>query len=76
MYGPEDAVSAGFLDRVVRPSELGAASLQEAGELAALNIAAHAATKLRARASALAAVRSAIETELSAEGLRGSSAPV
>lgn len=76
MHDPNEAASAGFLDRVVEVSELRAASLQEAAELAGLNAAAHAATKLRARGSALAAVRSAIETELSAEGLRGASAPV
>jgi enoyl-CoA hydratase len=75
MYGPRDAVTAGFLDRVVGPGELGAQGLEGAMELAGLNVAAHAATKLRARGSALAAVRSAIETELSAEGLQGASAP-
>jgi enoyl-CoA hydratase len=75
MYSPADAARAGFLDRVVGAGELRAASLQEAAELAELNAAAHTATKLRARAGALAAVRSAIETELTAEGLAGSSAP-
>jgi enoyl-CoA hydratase len=76
MYGPDEAVPAGFLDRIVEADELHAAGLDGAAGLAELNVAAHAATKLRARASALAAVRSAIETELSAEGLSGSSAPV
>lgn len=69
MYSPQEASSAGFLDRVVSPSGLRAASLQGAAELDGLNAAAHAATKLRVRAGALAAVRSAIETELSVEGL-------
>jgi enoyl-CoA hydratase len=76
MYPPDDAVAAGFLDRTVEAGELHAAGLDGAAELAELNVAAHAATKLRARANALAAVRSAIETELSVEGLSGSSAPV
>jgi enoyl-CoA hydratase len=75
MYSPADATSAGFLDRVVGEGELRATSLQEAAQLADLNAAAHTATKLRARAGALAAVRSAIETELTAEGLGGASAP-
>lgn len=75
MYGPEDAVAAGFLDRAVEEDKLHAAGLDGAAELAELNVAAHAATKLRARASAIIAVRSAIESELSAEGLTGSSAP-
>jgi enoyl-CoA hydratase len=76
MYAPDEAVSAGFLDRAVEVGELRAAGLDGAAELAELNVAAHAATKLRARASALTAVRSAIEAELSVEGLSGSSAPV
>jgi enoyl-CoA hydratase len=75
MYGPHDAVTAGFLDRVVEPGGLSGGSLEAAEELAGLNMAAHAATKLRARGNALAAVRSAIETELSAEGLQGANAP-
>ena len=41
-------------------------SLAAAAELAELDPAANAATKLRARAGALKAVRSAIETELTA----------
>jgi enoyl-CoA hydratase len=75
MYRPVDAASAGFLDRVVGASELRAASLEDAAQLAELNADAHIATKLRARAGALAAVRSAIETELTVEGLQGASAP-
>jgi enoyl-CoA hydratase len=64
MYGPHEAVTAGFLDRVVPADELREATLEAAGELAALDPAAHAATKLRARADAIKAVRSAIEAEL------------
>ena len=43
--------------------------------LADLNAAAHTATKLRARSATLAAMRSAIESELTVEGLSGTSAP-
>lgn len=75
MYGPKDAVEVGYLDRVVGADELRAASLAEAARLAALDPAAHAATKLRARADTLAAIRQAIESELTAEGLGGASAP-
>jgi enoyl-CoA hydratase len=71
MYGPAEAVTAGFLDEVVQVSELRAASLDAAAELAELNPAAHAATKLRVRGDALKAIRAAIETELTAEGLGG-----
>src|ERR1700722_2271528 len=75
MYGPDEALAAGFLDRVVDAGELRATSLAAAEELAGLNAAAHTATKLRARKDALAAIRSAIETELTVEGLGGASAP-
>src|SRR5262249_56855905 len=34
MYRPDDAVAAGFLDRVVAPSEVGDAARAPAGELA------------------------------------------
>jgi enoyl-CoA hydratase len=65
MYDPREAVGAGFLDRVVAAEDLPAASREAAEELAGLNPEAHKATKLRARANALKAVRVAIETELS-----------
>jgi enoyl-CoA hydratase len=68
-------VSAGFFDRVVPADELRAASLDAAAELAELNLAAHAATKLRVRGDALKAIRAAIETELTPEGLGGAQAP-
>lgn len=71
MHSPEEAVQAGFLDRVVPASELEEVSLQAAAVLAELNPAAHAATKLRARGAALEAVRAAIESELTLEALSG-----
>ncbi len=64
MHGPHEALMAGFLDRVVPAEELKTASRETAETLAQLDPAAHAATKLRARAGALKALRSAIETEL------------
>lgn len=63
IYRPEDAVGAGFLDRVVPASELEDASRTAAGALAGLDQTAHAATKLRARAGALGAIRAAIEAD-------------
>jgi enoyl-CoA hydratase len=69
MYTPAEAVQAGFLDRVVAADELRAASVQAAEALAELDAKAHTATKLRARAGALEAVRAAIESELTAESL-------
>ena len=75
MYSPDEAVTAGFLDEVVPADELRAASLAAAARMAELNAQAHTATKLRARAGALAAIRSAIESELTVEGLGGVQPP-
>ncbi len=75
MHSPAEAVTAGFFDRIVPAEELRAASLDAAAQLAELNPAAHTATKLRVRADALKAIRKAIETELTAEGLGGAQPP-
>jgi enoyl-CoA hydratase len=66
MYEPAGAVTAGFLDLAVRAGDFDEAVAAGAAELAGLNPEAHAATKLRARARALMALREAIETELPA----------
>jgi enoyl-CoA hydratase len=63
IYTPDEAVAAGFLDRVVPAEDLKSAALSTATRLAALNMEAHAATKLRARAQALTAVRAGIEAD-------------
>lgn len=65
-YTPEDAVAAGFLDRVVPPADVRAAAQSQAGELAKLNMDAHAISKLRARDSALKALHAAIEEDFGA----------
>jgi len=75
MYAPEEAVSAGFLDRVVPATELRAESLQAAVAVSELNATAHKETKLRARGGALRALRAAIETELTPAGLGSAQAP-
>jgi enoyl-CoA hydratase len=63
VFDPESAVAAGFLDRVVPAEDLSEAARGTAAELAKLHPAAHATTKLRARAQALAAIRAAIEID-------------
>ena len=63
IYRPEDAVAAGFLDRVVPAADLQDAAREQAAELAKLSIDVHTATKLRARDHALKAIRAAIETD-------------
>jgi enoyl-CoA hydratase len=63
VYAPVDAADAGFLDRVVAPSDLGDVARTSAVALAGLDLAAHAATKQRARRQALTLVRAAIEAD-------------
>jgi enoyl-CoA hydratase len=63
IYAPAGAVAAGFLDRVVDAAELAQTAMQTAAQLAKLNLAAHAASKLRARAATLTALRAAIEAD-------------
>lgn len=60
VFGPEEGVEAGFLDRVVAPDRVVASALEHAQELQGLDLAAHAATKHRSRAAALDALRAAI----------------
>jgi enoyl-CoA hydratase len=62
-YPPEDAVAAGFLDRVVPAAELDDVARDTALELTKLNMPAHTATKLRTRARALEALHAAIEAD-------------
>src|SRR5262249_9773214 len=63
IFRPEDAVAAGFLDRTVAAAELESAARGVAADLAKLDVDTHTATKLRARAPALKAIRAAIETD-------------
>jgi enoyl-CoA hydratase len=63
VFSPDEAVAAGFLDRLVPPPELSEASLAVAERLAALDGDAHRSTKLRARAGALRDLRAAIERD-------------
>jgi enoyl-CoA hydratase len=67
MYSPTEAVTAGFLDYVVPADDLRQRSLEIAGDLTELDPKAHKATKLRARANALTALRSAIDAELTSD---------
>lgn len=62
-FTPEGAVDAGFLDIVVDPAEVMTTARARAETFAGLNLAAHTATKLRAREHALSAIRSAIEVD-------------
>jgi enoyl-CoA hydratase len=63
LYPPEQACAAGFLDRVVSHGEVLSAAREEAHRLAAINMAAHAATKERVRGAAVARIREGAEAE-------------
>lgn len=63
VFSPEDGVAAGFLDAVVPAADLAAAAQDVATRLTTLDADAHAATKLRARAGTLAALRTAIQQD-------------
>jgi enoyl-CoA hydratase len=63
VFPPQDAVAAGFLDRLVPAAELAQAAAAAAAELAGLDLDAHAATKLRARRLAETALREAIDAD-------------
>jgi enoyl-CoA hydratase len=65
VYSPDDAVTAGILDRVVPAAELADAARATATALTALNMHAHAATKLRTREATLRALRAALESDAS-----------
>jgi enoyl-CoA hydratase len=68
VFSPGDAVTAGFLDRVVPASEVPGAARDTATGLATLNMDAHAASKLRTREHALKAIRAAFETDEATAG--------
>jgi enoyl-CoA hydratase len=63
IFSPDDAVAAGFLDRVVPAPELQDVAASAAGLLAKLDSDAHAASKVRARDNSLNALRAAIEAD-------------
>lgn len=63
VYSPATAVAAGFLDRVVAGSDLAVAARDTAEALGRLDLAAHAATKARARRNLLTGLRLGIESD-------------
>ncbi|HUC24844.1 MAG TPA: crotonase/enoyl-CoA hydratase family protein [Streptosporangiaceae bacterium] len=63
VFAPDDAVAAGFLDRLVPAEQLAAAAAAAAADLTRLDLDAHAATKLRARRLAATALREAIDAD-------------
>jgi enoyl-CoA hydratase len=64
MFGPAEAVTAGFFDRVVAADVLERSAEEAAQKLATLNMAAHAATKARAREAVIKMIRAMIDEDI------------
>ena len=64
MYGPTEAVTAGFLDELVPLEKLGERCRVVAEGLCGIDFEAHRGSKNKIRAECLAALRGAIEAEL------------
>jgi enoyl-CoA hydratase len=67
MVGPVEAVTAGFFDRVVAPEVLERSAEEAALALSTLNMAAHAATKARARGAVIKMIRTMIDEDITAQ---------
>ena len=70
VFAGTDAVAAGWLDELVEPAAVLSRAQQAARDALSLDAAAHAASKLRARAEALDAIRAAIKSEFGRESRR------
>jgi enoyl-CoA hydratase/carnithine racemase len=64
MFGPAEAVVAGFFDRVVPADRLEKAAEEAALALSQLNMAAHVATKARARGAVIKLIRQVIDEDI------------
>jgi enoyl-CoA hydratase len=71
LYNPQQALEAGFLDYIVPGAVLMSVARDKAAVLSKLDRKAHVATKLRARAPAINAMRSAVDADI-ADWSRGS----
>jgi enoyl-CoA hydratase len=63
MFDPQQALHAGFLDTVVAPEDLMPTARAVAEDMKRLNMAAHAATKVKMRAGLLETLAQAIEAD-------------
>jgi enoyl-CoA hydratase len=64
MFGPAEATTAGFFDRLVPMADLDRAAHEAAAALSRIDMAAHAASKDRARGPTLSAIRAAIDSDI------------
>ncbi|MEC9432445.1 MAG: crotonase/enoyl-CoA hydratase family protein [Pseudomonadota bacterium] len=70
MFPPDEALAAGFYDRLVPADALQAEAEAAAADLATIPTAFHHPSKLRARAPAIAAIRAAIDEDLTLEAAK------
>ncbi|MDO6743469.1 crotonase/enoyl-CoA hydratase family protein [Tenacibaculum soleae] len=68
IYNPKDAITAGFLDKIVPENHLLPTAIKIAEMFSSLNLKAHAATKLKVRKNYLDSLKEAIQQDL-IEGL-------
>ncbi|EJN14890.1 enoyl-CoA hydratase/carnithine racemase [Bradyrhizobium sp. YR681] len=73
MYEPEDALTAGFLDRVVAPDAIDSTLEEIIAALRAIHKPSHATAKTRLRQPAVEAMRAAIDRELTMAAYEASS---
>ncbi len=66
LIGPDDALAAGFVDRLVEPQDVLTEARAEAARLTAVDRDAHRATKLRVRGALLAEIRALHDAEFPA----------
>jgi enoyl-CoA hydratase len=64
MFGPEEAMRLGYLDRVLPADDLEAALADEVARLRRIDVASYVATKARLNQDALTAIRAGIDADL------------
>jgi enoyl-CoA hydratase len=64
MFGPAEALKAGFIDQLIPPGDIAAATEAAIAALEAAHPPSHATTKRRARAGAIGAMRAAIDEDI------------
>lgn len=74
MYEPQDALTAGFLDRIVDPGEVDQTLAGILSALKGVNVAMHAMAKLNLRRATMAAMRAAIDEDLTLESYQAGAA--
>jgi enoyl-CoA hydratase len=74
MFGPEEAVAAGFLDRAVPRATIDQTISEVLSALRGVNVSVHATAKRDLRRQAMAAMREAIDADLTLEAYRAGAA--